>query len=101
RAVDVRDPFRHAALVNNYTSHQSICEQRQVLGGFGFRNRKPGGRKKRPDIAAAAAVPAVMAAGMTIVCNRQLGAAIGQIRYTDFFGSLLDDVINTAPRNWR
>ena len=99
--VDVRNPFCHAIFVNNYTSYQSVCEEREVLGGFGLRDRKPGGRKKRPDIAAAAAVPTVVAARMTVVCNCQLGTAVRKIWDADLFGSLLNDVINTAPRNWR
>ena len=99
--VDVRNPFCHAIFVNNYTSYQSVCEEREVLGGFGLRDRKPGGRKKRPDIAAAAAVSTVVAARMTVVCNCQLGTAVRKIWDADLFGSLLNDVINAAPRNWR
>src|SRR6266850_7430731 len=37
-----------------------------------------------------------MAARMTVVWNGQLSAAVRQIWYADFFGSLLHDVINAA-----
>ena len=59
------------------------------------------GEKKSSDVAAAAAIPAIVAARMTVVGNGQLRAAIGQIRDADFFGALLDDVIDTAQGHRR
>src|SRR2546430_5337106 len=62
---------------------------------------KPCGGEKRSDIAATAAVPAIVTGRMIVVLHRELSAAVGQIRDTDFFGSLLNDVINTAKRHGR
>ena len=100
-AVYKRDALRHAVLVNQDASHQRIGQESEVLGGFSFRDGKPRGREKRSNITAAAAVPAVVTGRMIVVVRRELSAAVGQVRDADFFGSLLDDVINTAKGHGR
>ena len=63
---------------------ERIGKQRQVLGGFGVGDGEPGGREERSDIAATAAIPAVVTGGVTVVGHGQLGAAVGQVRARRF-----------------
>ena len=59
------------------------------------------GEKKRSDVAAAAAIPAIVAGRMIVVFHGQLRATVGQVRNADFFSTLLDDVIDATPRHRR
>jgi len=58
RPVDIRDASRHAVLIHEYAAYESVREQREILGGFGVWDGKPGGGEESSDVAAAATVPA-------------------------------------------
>ena len=74
--IDVSNTFRSAVFVNQYCSHQSICQKGKVVRSLGFRDGEPRWGEERPNIAAAAAVPAVVTSKMTVVINRQLRTTV-------------------------
>src|SRR4029077_3267916 len=73
----------------------------QILGSFRIRDGEPGRRKESADIAATAAISAVVTSRMFVMRDRQLRAAIGQVGYADFLSAVLNDVVDTPKRHGR
>src|SRR5215467_859144 len=100
-AVHASDSLGPSLVVHQDLAHQQVGEQRHLLGGFGFRQRKPRRRKESADFTAAAAVAAVVAGRVAVVGYRKLRTAIGQVGNADFFGAGFDNPIDAAERKRR
>src|SRR5262249_38405563 len=99
--VDIRHTLGHTVFVDKYAAYECVGEERQILCSLRIRNREPGRREKGSDITAPAAVTAVVTRRVTVMGHIKLRKGVGQVGYTDFFGTLLNDVINAPPGDWR